>query len=144
MKNPANHIEKILNQPAYWLEGINGLMYNALLDYMEKHELNRTELANHLGISKGRVSQILNDGEINFSLEKLIEIALKVDKFPVVELINKEDLLQKQIAEQNTKKIMLDYNKDSFSGLLEQPKKEVKIIQLHSNNKTQFAISYNG
>ena len=80
---PANNIrETILSQPSYWVEGVNGSLYNAVLSYMEANNLNRTQLASHLGISKGRVSQILNDGEINFSLQKIIEIALKVGKIP--------------------------------------------------------------
>jgi len=69
--------EKILNQPSYWVEGVNGSLYNAVISYMEANNLNRTKLASHFGISKGRVSQILNYGAVNFSLEKIIEIALK-------------------------------------------------------------------
>lgn len=85
--------EKILNQPSYWVEGINSFLYNAILEYMEENDMNRTELATHLGISKGRVSQILNDGEINFSIEKIVQIALKVNKYPVFELKDKSSYL---------------------------------------------------
>ncbi len=88
--------EKILNQPAYWIEGINGQLYNAIVQYMEQNKLNRTRLASHLGISKGRVSQILNDGDINFSIEKIIEIALKIDMFPVFEFVSKKSFIQKE------------------------------------------------
>jgi len=93
MKNKIQ--EKILNQASYWVEGINGSLYDTIIKYMETNNLNRTMLANHLGISKGRVSQILNNGEINFSLEKIIEIALKVDKFPLFDFIDKQQYLQK-------------------------------------------------
>lgn len=145
MKTPNKNLEKILSQPSYWLEGINGLVYNALLDYMENYNLNRTKLAEHLGISKGRVSQILNDGEINFSVEKLIEIALKVDKFPIVEFKNKEEVLQKEVIKQNCKKLILDYNKDYFSTVEEVlQNKKTKIIPLYSKNNTAIAINYNG
>lgn len=81
-----NNLEKILNQPSYWIEGINGVLYNAIFEFMEKNKFNRTQLAQVLGISKGRVSQILNDGEINFSIEKIVEISIKVGKYPVFEL----------------------------------------------------------
>ena len=89
MRNRDNIREKILNQPSYWVEGINSFLYNAILEYMEDNNMNRTELASHLGISKGRVSQILNDGEINFSIEKVVQIALKVNKFPVFEIFRR-------------------------------------------------------
>ncbi len=81
-----NSLEIILNEPSYWVEGINGMLYNAIVEYMEKNRLNRTQLAEVLGISKGRVSQILNDGDINFSIEKIVDISIKVGKYPVFEL----------------------------------------------------------
>ena len=86
MKSNHDKIKRILNEPSYWIESINGYLYDSIVRYMESNDTNRTELAKHLGISKGRVSQILNDGEINFSIEKLIEISLKVDKYPLFEL----------------------------------------------------------
>jgi transcriptional regulator with XRE-family HTH domain len=96
MKANNQFREKILNHSAYWVEGINGLLYDAIVTYMEKHNLKRKYLANHLDISTGRVSQILNEGNINFSLEKIIEIAIKVDKFPVFEFEDKSTFLEKE------------------------------------------------
>lgn len=87
--------KEILEQPSYWKEAINGAFYNAILEYMQKHNLNRSQLAKELDLSKGRISQILNDGEINFSIDKLIEISLKIDKFPNVEFIDKTIYLNK-------------------------------------------------
>jgi predicted XRE-type DNA-binding protein len=86
--------ESIISQPSYWIEAVNGMLYEAVTGYMEKNKLNRTRMAEHLGISKGRLSQILNDGNINFSLEKIIEIALKVGKYPVLTLEDRESLQQ--------------------------------------------------
>ncbi|MEN9743266.1 MAG: hypothetical protein RLZZ65_1071 [Bacteroidota bacterium] len=82
MKTTKSFREKVLNNPIYWVEGINGMLYDAIVTYMENHQMKQKDLARHLSISPGRVSQILNEGNINFSLEKLIEIALKVDKYP--------------------------------------------------------------
>ena len=57
---------------------------------METHKLNRTQMAEYLGISKGRISQTLNEGNINSSIGKIIEIALKVDKYPINNFANKK------------------------------------------------------
>lgn len=134
--------EQILNQASYWVEGINGSIYDSIITYMENNDLNRTKLATHLGISKGRVSQILNDGEINFSLEKIIEIALKVDKFPVFDFINKETFLKNEKETQNSKNIFIDYNPLDFSNVYEESvaNKEIKVISLESNyqDKLEF------
>jgi transcriptional regulator with XRE-family HTH domain len=82
MKTTQNFRAQILENPMYWVEGINGMLYDAIVRYMVKHQMKQKDLAKHLGISPGRVSQILNDGNINFSIEKIIEIAIKVDKIP--------------------------------------------------------------
>jgi transcriptional regulator with XRE-family HTH domain len=95
MKKANDMKEKIINQPSYWIEGINGYLYDAIVSYMEEHNMTRKDLADYLGISAGRVSQILNNGEINFSIQKLIEIALKIDKVPLFELQDKATFLRK-------------------------------------------------
>lgn len=140
MKTNNNIREKILNQPSYWVEGVNGLLYNAIVDYMEAKNLNRTRLAKHLGISKGRVSQILNDGEINFSLEKIIEIALKVDKLPVFEFQEKQEFLDRENNASNYKSVFLNYDKNAFSPLIEL-EKETKIISISSYNKSNCQLA---
>lgn len=81
--------ENIINDPGYWVEEINGQLYDAIIRFMEEHKMNRSELAKHLNISKGRVSQLLNDGEINFSLEKFISLSLKIDRIPIIRLEKK-------------------------------------------------------
>lgn len=142
MRNRDNVREKILNQPSYWVEGINSFLYNAILEYMEENNMNRTELASHLGISKGRVSQILNDGEINFSIEKVVQIALKVNKFPLFELKDKSAYLEELNSIYHKTKDFRYYEKDSFSEVYSKNKKNSKIIPLYSNNefKNQLAL----
>ena len=127
---PANNIrEIILSQPSYWVEGVNGSLYNAILSYMEANNLNRTKLASYLGISKGRVSQILNDGEINFSLQKIIEIALKVGKYPLFEFLDKEAFLEKESKLTNTKTISMNQIlKSSVNTSYENIDSETKIV----------------
>lgn len=140
--NTNNNIrEKILNQTSYWVEGINGFLYDSIVNYMEDNNMNRTKLAEHLGISKGRVSQILNDGEINFSLEKIIEIALKVDKFPVFEFKNKQEYLNKEMKISNANKIFLNYDNNEFSSICVKDS-NTKVIPLNaiSENKFQLAL----
>src|SRR5690554_5682255 len=88
--------KRILDEPTYWIEKINGLLYDAIVNYMEANNLKRKDLAEYLNISRGRVSQILNNGESNFSLETLIKIVLKLYKFMVVDFEDKEAFLLKE------------------------------------------------
>lgn len=71
----------ILSRPTYWLTENRMDFMRAVEDYMEAHQLNRKQLAEHLNCSRSYVSQILN-GDTNLSLEKLYEIALAIGKVP--------------------------------------------------------------
>lgn len=141
MRNRKDIREKLLNQSSYWVEGINSYLYNAILDYMEAKDMNRTKMAEHLGISKGRVSQILNDGEINFSIEKVIQIALKVDKFPVFDFINKQEYLRELNKTRVLKEIESSYENDNFSKVELGNKSKTKIIPLYARNEFNNEIA---
>lgn len=119
MKTNNKNLEKILNQPSYWIEGINGVLYNGIVEFMEKNNFNRTQLAQNLGISKGRVSQILNDGEINFSIEKIVEIAIKVGKYPVFELEDSDVYLKRLNDTKQFKSIRISNFNDYSTNLFE-------------------------
>lgn len=123
-KSQSDKRLKILDQPSYWVEGINSFLYNAILEFMENKGMNQTQLAKHLGISKGRVSQILNDGEINFSIEKIVQLALKLDKYPHFELVDKEDYL-KEKESPKSKIITLDYQNTTFYDIVEETYEDV-------------------
>lgn len=96
MEGNSNSRERILSSPSYWVEAINGQLYNAIIEFMEAHNMKQKDLARHLNISPGRVSQILNDGEINFSIEKIVDIALKIGKVPSFELVDKATYLRQE------------------------------------------------
>jgi transcriptional regulator with XRE-family HTH domain len=115
MKTARNFREQILENPVYWVEGINGMLYDAIVTYMEKHQMKQKDLAKHLSISPGRVSQILNDGNINFSLEKIIEIAMKVDKIPNFLFEDKSTYLQSEGVLTETKRKSKPYEQIEFS-----------------------------
>lgn len=76
----------ILNEPSYWVEDLNGKIYDALIRYKETNNLKQKDLAKLLDITPGRVSQILNSGDINFSYEKMVSIILKLGYFPEFKL----------------------------------------------------------
>ncbi len=88
--------EKIISQPSYWVEQINGELYDSIMSYMEAHNLKQKDLAKYLGISTGRMSQIINDGDINFSLEKIIQIALKIGEIPTFMFQDKKEFLERE------------------------------------------------
>lgn len=135
------NIEKILNHPSYWIEGINGILYNGIVEFMTRNDLNRTELGKHLGISKGRVSQILNDGEINFSIEKIIEISLKIGKYPIFELVDSKVYLAKLHSNKNFSiDTVLEHEKYSTEWFeIDNEVTNTTVLNLKSTNQLQIA-----
>ena len=79
--------------------------------------MKQKDLAKHLGISPGRVSQILNDGNINFSIEKIIEIAIKVDKIPNFIFEDKSTFLKGELKKTTRNDLKLAQKKPTTSGL---------------------------
>lgn len=73
--------EELLKSPEYWVTGIQIDLYNCAERFMEQHKLNRTQLASHLGVSKGYVSQLLN-GDYDHKLSKLVELSLAFGYVP--------------------------------------------------------------
>lgn len=86
--------EELLNSKEYWLTKIQIDLFNEVEKYMEKHELNRTQLAEKLGVSKGYVSQILN-GDADHRISKLVELSLAVGVVPNLLFENLESYIKK-------------------------------------------------
>ncbi len=150
MKENNRYREKMLANPTYWVEGINGLLYDAIVNYMEKNQMKRKDLARHLNISTGRISQILNDGDINFSLEKIIEIAIKVDKFPNFSFEDKEAYFEKERFLAHATSIFMSYNRNEVSLNFDEitvnsvEEVEPRVIALHHKvemRETSFVVS---
>lgn len=72
---------EILSRYSYWLAEIRFDLMRVVGDYMDQHQLNRRQLADHLKCTPGYVSQMLN-GDTNVSLEKLCQVSLAVGKVP--------------------------------------------------------------
>ncbi len=90
--------EELLRNKGYWISKIQIDLYNEFIDYMEKNNINQTELAKRLGVSKGYISQVLN-GDFNHKISKLVELSLAINKVPE---INFRDVDQVINEERNT------------------------------------------
>ncbi|MBQ2784097.1 MAG: helix-turn-helix transcriptional regulator [Alistipes sp.] len=78
--------QDILREPEYWIAQIQMAMYKCALDFMNNSGKNRSQLAEHLGVSKGYVTQLLS-GDYNYSLTKLVQTAMTMGYVPKVTFI---------------------------------------------------------
>ena len=84
--------EEILRGTGYWLAKVQIQVFNLLNTYMEENNLTQRQVAEKLNVSPSYVSQILN-GNFNFTISKLIELALLVGKAPIIQFETIEQIL---------------------------------------------------
>jgi predicted XRE-type DNA-binding protein len=80
--------EDLIKSSEYWIEIIQNKVYSDLMEYIEQNGVSNKDLAKSLGISKGRVSQILSGDNLNFRLDTLVKLCLAIDKIPSFQLEN--------------------------------------------------------
>lgn len=72
---------ELLKSPEYWITSIQIDLYNCAKKFMEKNNMNHTQLAKHLNISEKYISQLLN-GDYNCKLSELVELSLALGYIP--------------------------------------------------------------
>jgi transcriptional regulator with XRE-family HTH domain len=88
--------EEILHSPEYWFEAAQNELFRQLNSYMEKEQINQSQLAEKLSVTKGYISQILN-GNFNYTLKKHIELALAIGVVPLITYQPIEEVLMQQV-----------------------------------------------
>lgn len=87
--------DELLETPEYWTTRIQLELYAHLQDYMKENGLNRTQLAQKLGVTKGYITQVLN-GDFDHRLSKLVELSLSVGLIPKMEFVPKMDFFDER------------------------------------------------
>lgn len=95
--------KELLSHPEYWFTEAQDELFRQVIEYMERENLNQTQLAERLGVSKGYISQLLK-GDFNHSLKKLIEISLLIGKVPRIEYKSLAQLLEEDKRRAYTQK----------------------------------------
>ena len=84
--------EELLKSPAYWTAGLQMELYRQIVAFMQSHHINKTQLAEYLGCSKGYVTQLLN-GDFDHKLSKFVELSLAVGKIPEISFFDVEEYI---------------------------------------------------
>lgn len=108
--------KELLGSPEYWITRIQIMLYNCAEKFMGSTGKNRTQLAEHLGVSKGYVSQLLN-GDYDHKLSKLVELSLAFGYVPKVDFIPVEDYIEQNSFMKNKRELYNSYYESAFSDL---------------------------
>jgi len=85
--------EELLQTEEYWFETLQNEIYRMVAEYLENEKMNQSQFAEKLGVSKGYISQIMN-GNFNYTLKKLIELSLAVNKAPAIDFKDLKQFIQ--------------------------------------------------
>jgi len=122
--------ELLLKSKGYNITKIQNELFRQLNEFMKEAHMNRTQLAKHLGVSKGYVSQVLN-GNFDFKLSKLVELSLAMGMIPEINFIPFEAY---EDVNPTNKKVRLQSRLKSYSdktklSLVEEPDKTERNIK---------------
>lgn len=109
--------EDLLRSPTYWLTDVQIEVFNLLNTYMEENNLTQKQVAEKLNVSPSYVSQILN-GNFNFTISKLIELALLVGKAPIIQFETIEDILKNEESQKRHAEIKVKRKKTTNRAVL--------------------------
>lgn len=85
--------KQLLSSKEYWLSKIQIDLFNQVSSYLENNNMNRSELAKKLGVTKGYISQILN-GDSDHRISKMVELSLAIGLIPDIRFKNLEEYLK--------------------------------------------------
>ena len=75
--------EELFKSPSYWTAELQMELYRQIMAFMESRHMNKTQLAEYLGCTKGYVTQLLN-GDFDHKLSKFVELSLAINKIPEI------------------------------------------------------------
>jgi DNA-binding Xre family transcriptional regulator len=140
--------EDLLKSSEYWTEIIQNKFYNDLIEYFKDHQLSNKDLTERLGLTKGRVSQILSGKNLNFRIDTLVKLCLTIEKVPDLTLVNIEDFISKDKLSESS--IIFarseNLNTNCKSDLVYFPAKKMEHLTFNPNcliNTATTSNSYN-
>jgi len=80
--------EDLLKSSEYWTEIIQNKIFNDLMEYIEDNDISNKQLGEILGLTKGRISQILSGKNLNFKIDSLVKLCLSINKVPDFQLVD--------------------------------------------------------
>ena len=85
--------DELLKDPVYWTAEYQNELYRHIDEFMRKHQMNKTQLAEFLGCTKGYVTQLLN-GDFDHKLSKFIELSLAIGQIPQITFRDADEYIE--------------------------------------------------
>lgn len=115
--------DELLKSKEYWITKIQLDLFEMMHEFMKSNNMNQSQLAKKLGVTKGYLSQILNCN-FDHKISKLVELALALGKVPHLEF---KDL-----------KRFID--EDKFDIKQDRPFNEYSVLIFNNNNEKEQTV----
>lgn len=136
--------EDLLKSKEYWLAQIQNDLFVAMETYMKSKRLNRTKLAEKLGVTKGYITQIFN-GDFDHKISKLVELSLISGKAPFLSFVDMDKYIKEDKDDKTFELIPMKRPKLITYTLPEKEKRENDhqfiAASIVSNNSQIFSAS---
>ncbi len=113
--------EDLIKTKEFWMEKVQNHLFASLQAYMEKNNLDKAQIAKQIGVELSYISNILN-GNFDGKLSRLIELALSINRAPVVNLEDLNVYIQKD-------KLGLQLLNNTYITLVQQGNNTIVISQ---------------
>lgn len=104
--------EELISSPEYWMTNAQIELYNCASKFMNEHEMNRKQLAEHLGVSKSYVTQLLS-GDFDHRLSKFMELSIAFGYVPELVFTPIEKFIERDSLQQSRWNGILQYRNQS-------------------------------
>lgn len=102
--------QELFKSPIYWTTLLQTELYRQIEDFMQKKNMNKSQLAEYLGCSKGYVTQLLS-GDFDHKLSKFMELSLAIGKIPQFEFTDLEEFVEDDKQTFNSVKANSEFSK---------------------------------
>jgi hypothetical protein len=92
--------KELLKSREYWIANIQLKLFEVIEDHLRRNNMNRTQFAEEIGVSKGYVSQVLN-GEFDHKISKMVDLCLAVGAVPVFDFKDINDFIGDELCKVN-------------------------------------------
>lgn len=87
--------DELVKNPVYWTTTLQMELYRQIDVFMQKRGMNKAQLAEYLGCSKGYVTQLLS-GDYDHKISKFVELSLAIGKIPEFTFIDVDEYIESE------------------------------------------------
>lgn len=97
-------LKNLIKSPTYHFTKLQNKLYGELIRYIEGTEgMSKTKFAEKLGVTKGYISQLLNEGA-DHKLSNFFKLSIAAGKIPRIDFLSPDEFLKEEMHQREENK----------------------------------------